>query len=106
VRASAAIKKLVWQVGGIFIRTVPHVLTSIRSLSVRTISTGTRTRHVAQGAVASLEAPEVFKFLADVENHARARDAAATGAAFAVANALIGRLLIELAPLAPQSAAS
>jgi DNA-binding response OmpR family regulator len=100
-------KKLVGQVAGIFIRTVPHVLTSIRSaLSANDFDRVLGHVTSLKGAVASLEAPEVFKFLADVENHARARDAAATGAAFAVANALIGRLLIELAPLAPQSAAS
>jgi hypothetical protein len=56
-----------------------------------------------KGAVASLEAPQVFSFLADVETHARARDAEATVAAFTVANALIGRLLAELAPLVPQN---
>ncbi|MGZ5091307.1 MAG: response regulator [Burkholderiales bacterium] len=100
-------KKLVSQVASIFIRTVPHVLTSIRAaLSNKDFERVLGHVTSLKGAVASLEAPEVFKFLADVETHARARDVAATAAAFAVANALIGRLLAELAPLAPQGTAS
>ncbi|MGZ5174631.1 MAG: response regulator [Burkholderiales bacterium] len=100
-------KKLVSQVASIFIRTVPHVLTSIRAaLSNKDFERVLGHVTSLKGAVASLEAPEVLKFLADVETQARARDVAATAAAFAVANALIGRLLAELAPLAPQGTAS
>jgi len=97
-------KKLVSQVAGIFVRTVPHVLSSIRAaLTSNDFERVLGQVTALKGAVASLEAPQVFSFLADVETHARARDAEATVAAFTVANALIGRLLAELAPLVPQN---
>jgi CheY-like chemotaxis protein len=99
--------KLVSQVAGIFIRTVPHVLTSIRAaLNSNDFERVLGQVTALKGAVASLEAPQVFNFLADVETHARARDAAATTAAFAVANGLVGRLLTELGPLVPKDARS
>ena len=95
-------KTLLGQVATIFIRTVPHVLTSIRAA----LSTNDFERVLGQvtslkGAVASLEAPEVFNFLVNVETHARNQDLAGTVAAFARAQALIERLLAELAPIVP-----
>ena len=100
-------KKLVAQVAGIFIRTVPHVLTSIRAaLNAKDFERVLGQVTALKGAVASLEAPQVFNFLADVETHARARDASATATAFTVANALVGRLIAELAPLVPRDGAS
>lgn len=97
--------KLVSQVAAIFIRTVPHVLTSIRAaLTSNDFERVLGQVTALKGAVASLEAPQVFTFLADVETHARARDAVATVTALAVANTLVGRLLAELAPLVPKDA--
>ena len=99
-------KKLVGQVAGIFIRTVPHVLTSIRAaLNNNDFERVLGQITALKGAVASLEAPEVFDLLAAVETHARARDRAATLETFTNANALVGRLLKELAPLAPAGSA-
>jgi CheY-like chemotaxis protein len=96
-------KTLMGHVAGIFIRTVPHVLSSIRAaLTVNDFERVLGQVTSLKGAVASLEAPEVFNFLTNVEMHARNRDSAATVAAFAMAQSMVERLLAELQPIVPR----
>ena len=55
-----------------------------------------------KGAVASIEAPDVLHFISRLEQHARKRESMATVGAFAMVNALIERLLAELASVAAE----
>lgn len=96
---------LLGEVTAIFTRTAPRLLTSIsEALSGNDLQRALEQAHSLKGAVATFEAPQVFKCVADVERHAKNRDTEAAAAAFAIAQALVGRLLTELAPMVPRDA--
>jgi DNA-binding response OmpR family regulator len=93
----AADEALLGEIARIFMRTVPELLSSIEtSLSVNDLKRAFGHAHSLKGAVAAFEAPEVFNSLARVEEHAKNHDAEAASAAFALAEALVQRLVREL----------
>jgi DNA-binding response OmpR family regulator len=93
------------EIAQVFIRTVPYLLSSMSSaLSHDDFEHVLGQANSLKGAVAALEAPEVFNFVASVETHARNYDVTATVAAFAMTQTLVERLLIELEPFVPRDA--
>ncbi|MGZ5091871.1 MAG: response regulator [Burkholderiales bacterium] len=96
----AADEALLSEIARIFMRTVPELLSSIEtSLSRNDLKRAFGHAHSLKGAVAAFEAPEVFNSLARVEEHAKNHDAEAASAAFALAEALVRRLVRELASI-------
>jgi CheY-like chemotaxis protein len=94
----AADETLLGEIAGIFMRTVPQLLASIgASLSGNDLKRAFGDTHSLKGAVAAFEAPEVFNSLAQVEEHAKNHDVEAASAAFTTAEALVRRLVQELA---------
>ena len=93
-------QELLDEVVRIFSATVPAALrvihTSIFNGDFDTVLADTIS---LKGAVASIEAPDVLHFLAQLEQHARNRDPLPTVAAFAMVRSLTERLLAELASL-------
>ena len=100
----AADEALLGEIAAIFMRTVPQLLTSLgTALSGNDLKRAFGQAHSLKGAVAAFEAPEVFNSLAQVEAHAKNHDAEAASAAFAMAEALVERLVTELAPIVQNS---
>jgi DNA-binding response OmpR family regulator len=96
----AADEALLGEIASIFMRTVPQLLASIAtSLSANDLKRAFGDTHSLKGAVAAFEAPEVFNSLAQVEEHAKNHDVEAASAAFTMAEALVERLVQELAPI-------
>ena len=93
-------EKLLADIARIFIRTVPRVMSDIRSALMNSDLAGVLEYVSAlRGSVAALEAPDVSDLLFRLETHARNGDGVSTVAAFAMAQAVVERLLRELAPL-------
>jgi DNA-binding response OmpR family regulator len=93
---------LLGQVARVFIRTVPQLLTAISSaLTANDMERAYAEAHSLKGAVAVLEAPEVFESVVALETHATNYDAAAAATAFAAAQVLVQRLVAELAAVIP-----
>ena len=100
----AADEALLGEIAAIFMRTVPQLLTSLgTALSGNDLKRAFGQAHSLKGAVAAFEAPEVFNSLAQVEAHAKNQDGEAANAAFAMAEALVERLVSELAPIVHHS---
>jgi CheY-like chemotaxis protein len=90
---------LLGQIAGIFLETVPQVMSSIRAaISANDLERVLSQVSALKGAVAALEAPDVLQFLEKAEAHARQEDTVATAAAFAMAQSLVEQVLGELAP--------
>jgi HPt (histidine-containing phosphotransfer) domain-containing protein len=84
-----------------FTRTAPELLASINAaLGGNDLKRAFTEAHSLKGAVAAFEAPQVLNSVLNVERHARNDDAAAVAEALPVAQALVQRLLAELAPMA------
>jgi DNA-binding response OmpR family regulator len=93
------------EIAQVFIRTVPYLLSSIRSaLSHDDFEQVLGQANSLKGAVAAVEAPEVLDFVSSVEMHARSYDLTAAVAAFAMTQTLVERLLAELEALVPRDA--
>jgi CheY-like chemotaxis protein len=102
----AADEALLSEIASIFIRTVPQLLASIgKSLSQNDLKRAFGDAHSLKGAVSAFEAPEVFNSLAQVEEHAKNYDVEAASAAFKTAEALVDRLVSELAPIVQRQGA-
>jgi CheY-like chemotaxis protein/HPt (histidine-containing phosphotransfer) domain-containing protein len=96
----AADEALLSEIARIFVRTVPQLLASIgKSLSGNDVKRAFGDAHSLKGAVAAFEAPEVFNSIAQLEEHAKNQDVEAARAAFTMAEALVERLVRELAPI-------
>jgi CheY-like chemotaxis protein len=88
-----------------FIRTAPQLLASISAaLAAGDLKRASVQAHALRGAVAAFEAPVVSNCVLNVEKHAKSDNAPAAGAAFRLAQDLVGRLLADVAPLAPPDA--
>jgi DNA-binding response OmpR family regulator len=100
----AADEALLGEIADVFIRTVPQLLNSIgAALSGNDLKRAFGQAHSLKGAVAAFEAPEVFNSLAQVEAYAKNENAEAAAAAFVMAEALVERLFVELAPIVQRS---
>jgi CheY-like chemotaxis protein len=97
-------QELLRQLARIFIDTVPGVLRVMHTCVVNGDFDAVMADVILlKGAVASIEAPDVLHFISQLEQRARNRNPVATVAAFATVQALIERLLDELAPVAGQT---
>jgi CheY-like chemotaxis protein/HPt (histidine-containing phosphotransfer) domain-containing protein len=94
---------LLGQVARVFIRTVPQLLISISSaLTANDMERAYAEAHSLKGAVAVLEAPQVFDSIVALETHTTNYNAAAAATAFAAAQPLVQRLVGELASIIPR----
>lgn len=92
---------LVSEVARIFINTVPPLLRLLRdALDDSNLHAVYEGAHSLKGAVAAIEAPQVLRSVIELEAHARKGDARAVAAAFTSAQALVWRLMNELAEMA------
>ena len=90
---------LLREIAGIFLDTVPQVMSSIRAaLSANDLERVLSQVTALKGAIAALEAPDVLEFLVKVEAHAEQEDTVSTAAAFAMAQSLVEQVLAELTP--------
>jgi DNA-binding response OmpR family regulator len=93
------------EVARVFARTAPQLISSIgTALTWNDLNLAAEEAHSLKSAVAAFEAPDVFNALVYVERHAKSHDAETTAVAFAVAKALVERLLTELHPVVQQTA--
>jgi CheY-like chemotaxis protein len=100
-------QELLRELARIFIDTVPHVLRAMHISMVNGDFDAVLAHAISlKGAVASIEAPDVLHFLSMLEQHARNRYGVGTVAAFSLVQALIERLVDELAALAKASVGS
>jgi DNA-binding response OmpR family regulator len=100
-------ENLLGEVARVFTRTAPQLLSSISSaVTWNDLNLAAEEAHSLKSAVAAFEAPDVFHALVYVERHAKNHDAETTAVAFAVAQALVERLLTEIEPLAVKSTGS
>jgi response regulator RpfG family c-di-GMP phosphodiesterase len=98
-------EKLLREVAGIFVHTIPNVLRQVRSCVVNNDFDAV-IAHVSylKGAVSAFEAPDVLNLLSILEGHARNRDPLATVASFAMVQAVTERLHAELEAIVPVGA--
>ena len=98
---------LLAKIAGIFSRTAPDLLAKIReALDAQDLKRAYGDAHTLKGSVGVFAAPQVFQCVADVAQHAKDRDLAATEHAFGAARPLVNRLLDELQPLIKSSASA
>jgi DNA-binding response OmpR family regulator len=92
---------LVSEVARIFTQTVPPLLTLLRdAMDDSNLHAVYEGAHSLKGAVGAVEAPQVLQSVIELEAHARKGDARAVAAAFTSAQALVWRLMSELAEMA------
>jgi HPt (histidine-containing phosphotransfer) domain-containing protein len=100
-------ENLVAEVAHVFVQTVPQLMSAIRSsLSNDDFDTICERVTALKGAIAAVEAPVVSHLLADIEIHARTRNRSATAVAFGMAQALVDRLVVELAMYSARGSAT
>lgn len=88
------------KVAQIFVRITPDLLSSINAaITDEDLKRVYMDAHSLKGSVGVFEAPEVLVCVADVARHAKNSDLAATKHAFAAAQPLVERLLVELVPV-------
>jgi HPt (histidine-containing phosphotransfer) domain-containing protein len=91
---------LLSEIAGVFTRTVPQLVDSISvALTANDLSCAFQQAHSLKGAVAAFEAPAVLSSVVELERYAKNNDAAGAAVAFPVAQALVSRLLTELATI-------
>ena len=92
---------LLAEIAAVFIRTVPQLVTALgTAVAANDVKQTHHQAHSLKGAVAAFHAPLVVEAVIAVEKHAKAGDAAAAAAAYPIAQALVQRLLGELASIA------
>ena len=92
---------LLAEIAAVFIRTVPQLVTALGAAVVANdVKQAHHQAHSLKGAVAAFQAPLVVDAVIAVEKNAKAGDAAAVAAAYPIAQALVQRLLAELALIA------
>jgi HPt (histidine-containing phosphotransfer) domain-containing protein len=92
---------LLAEIAAVFIRTVPQLVTALgAAVAANDLKQIHHQAHSLKGAVAAFQAPLVVEAVMAVEKHAKAGDAAAAAAAYPIAQALVQRLLGELASIA------
>lgn len=93
-------KTLLGKVADVFARTAPNLLELIReALAAQDLKRAYAEAHSLKGAVGAFKAPNVFQCVADLAQHAKDGNLAATQNDFSAAQPLVKRLLDELAPI-------
>jgi CheY-like chemotaxis protein len=93
------------EIARIFVFTVPHLLSAMRAaLAHNDFERVLAQASSLKGAVAAVEAPQVFEFVVNVENHARKYDGPSAMATLTMAETLVERLLTELKQFVPEYA--
>jgi HPt (histidine-containing phosphotransfer) domain-containing protein len=92
---------LLAEIAAVFIRTVPQLVTALgAAVALNDVKQAHHHAHSLKGAVAAFQAPLVVDAVMAVEKQAKAGDAAGVAAAYPIAQALVQRLLGELALIA------
>ena len=94
-------ESLFGRIAQIFTRTAPDMLKLIdAAFSDGDVKRVYTEAHSLKGSVGVFEAPEVFKCVSDVAQHAKDSDLGAARDAYALAQPLVKRLLAELSAIA------